>query len=311
MIDVKLDAKKSQELRTILFELAKSQELMENEQARAKIYIKLENLYYLPESNENYRHLYSDIFSTLSAILDDPTKGSVDILVQNLGLIRENYPSRETRNTYQGGNIIDVNDSIRKLYDHVSLDIARTMRSDFHKDISSLSEQIAKVKIEIEQAQRIQGELQKKTENFEKQLADAQNEYISILGIFSAVVLAFVGGSMFSSSVLESVNSTNVYRLILITDFLAFVIINLVYLLVSFIMKINGTSRTDSVECSAVVRWLLKKMNIQNTARHKLFFPIRVFYVICLIVASLDVIAWAIDLGSLVSYITKSLPWIR
>ena len=40
-----------------------------------------------------------------------------------------------------------------------------------------------------------------------------QREYISILGIFAAVVLAFTGGIAFSTSVLKNINTVSVYRI--------------------------------------------------------------------------------------------------
>lgn len=39
-------------------------------------------------------------------------------------------------------------------------------------------------------------------ENLQKQIKGVEKEYITILGIFAAIVLAFVGGITFSNSVL-------------------------------------------------------------------------------------------------------------
>lgn len=309
-MNIKIEAEKGQELQTILFGLAKSQEFMEDKRARAEVYRKLETLYYLPEERENYRHLYSDIYATLIAIQRDPTKGDVDILVQNLGLVWKGY---QAKNTYQNGALIDISESIRKLYDHVSLDVARLRYSDSHREFTDLGGQVFELKTELDKAQKEQKALQKKADNLEVKLADIQKEYISILGIFSAVVLAFVGGSMFSSSVLESMGSTNIYRVIFITDFLAFVVVNLVYLLVSFIMKINELPKNEKIQSTQKgKKWFIhtvRRTQTAETEKVQSFFPIKVFHGICLAVAILDVLAWAVDLGQLVNYLTRHFPW--
>ena len=65
-------------------------------------------------------------------------------------------------------------------------------------------------------------------ENLKKEIKGVEKEYISILGIFAAIVLAFVGGITFSTSVLQNISSVSVFRLLLIVDFLAFVLINII-----------------------------------------------------------------------------------
>lgn len=301
-MDIKTDTEKGRELQAILFELAKSQEFMEDKRVRAEVYRKLENLYYLPKGEENYRHLYSDIFAALITIQRDSTKGNIDILVQNLDLVWKGY---QAQNIYQDGQLIDISESIRKLYDHVSLDVARLRYSDSHREITDLGIQVSGLYTELEKAQKEQKALQDKADNLEGKLADTQKEYISILGIFSAVVLAFMSGSMFSSSVLESIASTNIYRTIFIVDFLAFTVISLVYLLVAFILKIHKMPQTEQspVRC----KWFA----VFRSAREKRFFPIRAVYCVCFVVAVLDVLAWMVDFGRMARYITSWLPWLH
>lgn len=104
---------------------------------------------------------------------------------------------------------------------------------------------------------------------------------------------------MFSTSVLENIGGTNIYRLIFIVDFLAFAVISLVYLLVTFIMKINGTSKQEERE------------NKRGEKKRKNFFPIKGIYVMCLLVALFDIAAWVLNLGHLVDFIGKLLPWLK
>ena len=68
-------------------------------------------------------------------------------------------------------------------------------------------------------------------ENLQKEIKSVEKEYISILGIFAAIVLAFVGGITFSTSVLQNISMVSIFRLLLVIDFLAFILINTIYIL--------------------------------------------------------------------------------
>ena len=125
-MDLKTEQEKRKEFCDILFGLAKDQEMLQDEAKRQDVYERLEKLYYSPNREDRYRHFYSDIFTVLTQIQQDPKQGDINILGQNLSLIRMEY---RPQNRDEQGNIIDISDSIRKLYDHVSLDIARILYS--------------------------------------------------------------------------------------------------------------------------------------------------------------------------------------
>lgn len=67
-----------------------------------------------------------------------------------------------------------------------------------------------------------------------------QKEYITILGIFAAIVLAFTGGIVFSSSVLENIDKPSIYRISLMAFIIGLVFFNLIWILIDFIRDING-----------------------------------------------------------------------
>ena len=67
-----------------------------------------------------------------------------------------------------------------------------------------------------------------------------QKEHVTILGIFSSIVITFVAGMVFSSSVLNNIDKASIYRLVFIMALIALMIFNLVYLLLDFIAKINN-----------------------------------------------------------------------
>lgn len=333
-----------QTFRDILFMLALPNTNLADTNTRADIYDQLEHLYFPHDGQSVFRHFYSDIFSVLTMLQREDKPGTIDVLGENLSFIRDMY--REEGPYTEGA---DISDHLRKLYDHVSLDIARITYSEsadrelssqraisditakveeLHNEmekahatqenlnagISNIEANLSEMKESVDNARKLSDEfasIQQEMNALKEKLADAQKEYISILGIFAAVVLAFVGGSMFSSSVLESMSSTNIYRVIFVVDFLAFVVVSLVYLLVSFIMAINGTPKSKPTPRAKIVRWWVKKRGKTETEKSKSFFPIKTVYLICLLVAILDIAAWAVDLSRLVDYFTKSFPWLN
>lgn len=95
-----------------------------------------------------------------------------------------------------------------------------------------------------------------------------------------------MGGMSFSSSVLESMYLSNVYKVSFICLLIGLVLVNLIYVLFTFIMHIN---------------------------KDRPFKWNRVIIVLDLILIGfmvVDLVAWAIDIKSLAVWIQKSLPWI-
>lgn len=122
-------------------------------------------------------------------------------------------------------------------------------------------------------------------ENLQNQIKSIEREYITILGIFASIVLAFVGGSTYSTSVLQNISSVSIFRLLLLADFLAFVLLNVIYILVKFIFTIN--------EKDAKV------------------FNISVLNGACLFIGIIIVISWMLNIGQIPDYILKYLPWCK
>lgn len=120
-------------------------------------------------------------------------------------------------------------------------------------------------------------------ENLQKQIKGVEKEYISILGIFAAIVLAFVGGITFSTSVLQNISAVSVFRLLLVVDFLAFVLINVIYILVKFIFTIN-----------------------EKNAK---LFNIKALNIACLVIAIIIVISWMLNANQIPYVISEFLPW--
>ena len=241
IIDLTKEQSQRKEFCDILFELAKNQEILQDKATRHEMYKRLEALYYSPNKEDRYRHFYSDIFTVLTQIQQASNQGDINILGQNLSLIRAGY---NPQNRDEQGNIIDISDSIRKLYDHVSLDIARISYSDAgdrktagETAIVDMQSQLNQIKTEIDKAKIAQN-------NVEAELGKQQREYIAILGIFAAIVLAFTGGIAFSTSVLKSINTVSVYRITMVSLMIGLVLINVLFGLFYYVDRlVNGMQK--------------------------------------------------------------------
>lgn len=78
--------------------------------------------------------------------------------------------------------------------------------------------------------------------DFKESEKEMQTQYISILGIFAAIVLAFTGGMTFSASVLNNIHHASVYKLIIIACVVGLIFIFMMWLLMDFIRSIHGQS---------------------------------------------------------------------
>ena len=240
-MDLTKEQSQRKEFCDILFELAKNQEILQDKATRHEMYKRLEALYYSPNKEDRYRHFYSDIFTVLTQIQQASNQGDINILGQNLSLIRAGY---NPQNRDEQGNIIDISDRIRKLYDHVSLDIARISYSDAgdrktagETAIVDMQSQLNQIKTEIDKAKIAQN-------NVEAELGKQQREYIAILGIFAAIVLAFTGGIAFSTSVLKSINTVSVYRITMVSLMIGLVLINVLFGLFYYVDRlVNGMQK--------------------------------------------------------------------
>lgn len=243
------DDEKREKLKKILLELSNSQDVLSLPKACEEYNLRLEEIYADPK----FRHFYSDIFSLLTQIDNEGQAGSIEILAQNIGVLRKEYKEyHANQNQTQQGNTNDISRGLDKLYDHVNLDIARinyvkaitvNMISQDRIDetdtrIDQLGSSIDKVEDEMRAAQ--------------DDLKNSQRDSVAILGIFAAIVLAFTGGLVFSTSVLENMAGVSIYRLLLVALLIAFTIINIIAILLNFIGKITLKENDPSVDVQKV-----------------------------------------------------------
>lgn len=243
------EQKRRDDLRKLLFDLSKEQGALRDRKLRSSYFLKLEQIYYEPESNEYWRHFYSDILSTLTQIDSDDFDGSLDVLAQNMQVLKDGYQAVN----YDEDVIIDIGKSIIKLYDHTNLEIARinytkTLNNTVKSDVAQAKMLTSGLQAQIKDAEQknekneieFRNATKKYNEEIEMNQKKMQNEYITILGIFASIVLSFTGGLAFSSSVLNNISSVSIYRLSFIAFVIGLVFFDLIWVLLDFIRDING-----------------------------------------------------------------------
>lgn len=232
-MELELENEKRANFCKILFDLSDE---IEQETQYDNFISRLEELYRRDEENNYFRHYYSDIFIVLSQLHLDVDKGSIQTVGDNLSYIKESY--QENKNAD-----VKIKESINKLYDHISLEIARINYVDEIEYKATQEETIKKIKLDFKkQTEEINSAIKNvknDAEELKNQMDNAQKDYISILGIFAAVVMSFVGGLVFSSSVLENIHYVSFYRLTFIVLLIGFVLSNILNALFYYIKSLT------------------------------------------------------------------------
>lgn len=286
-MDIHKEELQRKEFRSILFSLAELDYSIANDDVRSEIYYRLERLYYAPDKSQSYRHFYSDIFIVLTQIQQGDKPGSIEVLGENLRVIRMEY---QAINKDEEGNLIDIRDCLKKLYDHVSLDIARISYSDAgdrrlgqkqsiaeiraevnairtvvestKTSVQSTEDLVERTKLQIDETKKQVrttkesveitkthvDELVHQVEEQVEKVENAQKEHIAILGIFSSVVLTFTAGIAFSTSVLQNIHRSSVYRTVFVSLIIGIVLVNILYGLFYYVDRLVRPSKERSTK---------------------------------------------------------------
>lgn len=203
---------------------------------------------------QNDTSIYSDIFHVLEIVYKDNkyrhSYFEISCFLENELLLDQRDELNETmlkildeseRRLKQNQIKQELQKKILKLSDHISLETLRLSRMDKIKYIGDqTSEKIAK-------NNELIGEYKKKVKNFEKKINNANAHAITILGIFSGLVIGFATGSDLLIAAISDINSP-IYKIALIILIVGFVLFNVVFLLMYCISKVSGFS--VSTQCA-------------------------------------------------------------
>lgn len=236
---------------------------------------------------DGFRHSYSSITGVLLQI--NEKEEVIGLVVDNLSMIKEKMEEEETF------------PYIEKLYDHISLECIRIdqLYNSYNEKVENAKQTIEKsektiqeVKAEQEELKKILRKANEETENIRGEAGRLKTEVITILSIFAAIVLAFMGGMSFTASTFHGIATTSVYRVIAAVTICGLVIFNTIVALIYTVAKIIEkpiaiTCKTDDCSC--------KKRCWNITIIRKRYPLIFWFNVMMLLLLLVDVAAWAID----------------
>lgn len=224
------DEEKMDEIRKVLEELSKGQDVLKDKMDE---YVgRLKAIY----TESEFRHMYSEIYPVITDV-DKKEDCNLETLAQNIGLLYS-----EIKEYHKGEPVYN---GVRKLYDHVNLDIARI-------NYLKVQAEYANKKLEDVTSQLVN--ISNEAEGLREKAQRMQREYVAILGVFSAIVVSFVSGLGFSSSVLANMHAVSPYRLVFVVMMLAIVLFNVLAVLMNFVRDMVFTGEKH--------RWLFIVVNM-------------------------------------------------
>lgn len=172
----------------------------------------------LPESERLPRIQYSEL---TSCIFNTEEKGNIqsnlDALFEKVVITGCNHEDENEKK--------DCQKIIIKFYDHIQLANYQI------ENIKSIADGITQKVVKDSKKELI--------EIMKNKYSEIEKQNITILGMFSAIVITIVAGMVFSTSVLSNMSKVGTYKLVAISSIIGFVFLNLVYMMFSFIAKLN------------------------------------------------------------------------
>lgn len=203
---------------------------------------------------DDFRHSYSTI---TGSILEEYNQQKNNVVFSNIMLnlqaIIEVFSDSVEPKDYEFVK------KISKLHDHISLEYSRIelIFSEYESRVKIAEEKLAAATTLSEET----------LENADK----LKTEVITILSIFAAIVLAFMGGMSFTASTFQNIADVSFYRIALIALLCGFVIFNTVSVLLYIVSKI--INRSILIRCKSDKDCLCeKRCLIFNRIRKRLPF---------------------------------------
>ena len=217
--------KKQEELHKVLLELASPSVGMLKETSKPLLayIVRLSSIY-----DDDFRHQYSLFFDEVLKEIFEKTEGKdIETFRENLSSIRK-FVCNDRENPFQ--------QKIVRLYDHLWLEISR-WEFLFGKAgrLTSMEDRLNKI-------DALSKEVEERAKGAEDRFSRLQVDFVAILAIFAAVVIAFSTGSNYLSSALSSINTVSLKPLVAVVSLCGFVLANILFMLMYFIGQLTGKS---------------------------------------------------------------------
>lgn len=191
---------------------------------------------YEPVGETSFRHMYSEVCEVMYGFLSDGSEKADDgvpykavQMANSVGIVATVLENRSPAGKACSGT--------RKLLDHINLELTR---------MRYMAKQNAALTGAIERTQNLSEEYGAKIieigSETEEKLKAVQKEYVAILGIFAAIIIAFTSGTTFSASVLQNIDKASIYRLAFVVLSIGLFLFLMVSSLYVFLNRITGIS---------------------------------------------------------------------
>ena len=225
---------------------------------------------YIPKMKESKEYIATKKFIVdLCKYLSKPSK---EVYPDEVAKMLENYINSEERlqrilyseisnylfnlqSPERDSFISNVNDlHIYSLSINSSTDRHNVDNEDVRKMVIKIFDHTQLVYYQIESFKKIFDQsISEEKEALHKQLKEIEKEYITILGIFASIIIAFVGSLTFNTSVLSNLPNSNPVHLIMVSSVIGLVFYNLIAYLIAFLREINE----KEVHWPVTIRYIL------------------------------------------------------
>lgn len=188
----------------------------------------------------DYRHLYSSLFPIVADLFKEDLDGGCIYLQENIKVIYQKIPEDRAHSRFRK--------SMRKLYDHIVLEIVRLQWSirrheQIEKTLDDLQKQQESIAADYSRLQKLGDELTTKVEEAQKNTRSIQLHFVGILGIFAAIVIGASGSVSYSNSVFSNLLQSTPKQLFLAGILHLALLANLLYFFSQLILT-NKDSET-------------------------------------------------------------------
>lgn len=249
------------------------------------------------------RHSYSEV----STFIYMSKEEDFEYMIENLAIIEKYYKANKEN---------DYAVKISKLIDHIQLELNREKHIKdeyYNKIISSISQADKSIKTYNdkivsefnEQYTEIKNRYNDLLKQQQRKLDNLYGDIISVLGIFSAVVVAFFGGISVLGSALNNISAVSKYKLILIVIIVGFIVFNIIFMLLYIISKL--ISKPIIPNCSTIICDKCTGKLSLNCLRHN--YPVVFWYnLISVTLIFIDFCLFIIDKYNIITYKCKFKP---
>lgn len=273
-------------LKEIILEL--SEKLLEDDDEMTLQYIKrLRKIY-----QDGFKHKYSDFFPIILDIRKDSNSYVEEYLLDNLESIDIYLENMVSKGNDEYENLYE---KFHKLIDHLNLQIAQLTYSRLNE---IKSEQL---KSQFEESRALLVKSNIAVEKANNQASQMQGQMVSVLGIFSTVVLGFSGGLSFLSSSITSISKAqypeSIVLALIICGIIIFNVLSFMLYIISRIIDKNILSGCKAKNCAKCDNYNKCFWFERLRKRFPFLFYFNVLAVLGIIV---DIIIWFLDIKGII-----------